>query len=102
MRGQRSWGRSDMHWLLSVEVANWKIVSVLAALFVVAAAAAATLRRRHVVVLAVSALAVGTLAGADAVNAYYGYLPQVADVVGVTDWRVIPTGDVLAARAPGR
>lgn len=88
-----------MQWLLSVEVANWKIVSILAVLSVLAAAGA-FMRRRHLVAFTGLALAAATLAGADTVNTYYGYLPQLADVVGATEWQVIPARDVLAVRPP--
>jgi hypothetical protein len=80
---------------LLIEVANWKVVGLLAGMSIALAAAAC--RRRQWVALTAAAIVFGTAAGADAVNAYYGYLPQLADVAGVTDWQVIPARDVLTA-----
>ena len=43
---------------------------------------------------AVAALAV-TLGLADTVNTYYGYLPQVADVLGIVQWRTVSMQQVM-------
>lgn len=87
-------------WLLRVEVANWKVVAFLIACCLVAFSLAG-FRRRGRLLLVGAGVLLGVTATADVVNTYYGYLPQVADVVGVTDWPVIPTSFVEGANHAG-
>jgi len=54
-------------------------------------------RRAWRVVLVVLATVLTLLTGADAVNAYYGYLPRLDDVLGVQTWPTAPYAQVTSA-----
>lgn len=85
-----------MQRLLTVEVANYKVVALFACIALLCCGVAAVSRRR-VIVLGVVAVVAITMTAADAVNTYFGYLPQVADVVGAVTWQWVPARSVLAA-----
>ena len=96
-----------MTWLLRIEVANWKVVAAIAGLAAVTFVVAYRDRRRRAVLLA-GGLVAALLFMVDGVNTYFGYLPQVADVLGVQDWPTIsasalaPSSDATRRPAPGR
>lgn len=88
-----------MSGLLRIEVANWKVVAVFAGASLVFGLL--VLRRRNRWLPLGLSLCLAATAAADAVNTYFGYLPQVADVVGVTDWPTVPAA-ALTPHAKGR
>ena len=76
--------------LLTVEVANWKFVALLGAMSAVLFVVAWGRRNWTRWGAVVAATCLSVVCAADGVNTYFGYLPQVADVVGVSDWPVVP------------
>jgi len=85
-----------LHRLLLVEVANFKFVTVLCCLTGGLLLRGFTRRRGRAIVVVAGSLA-ALLAVADGVNTHYGYLPQVADVVGAVDWPTVPLQDAVHA-----
>ena len=83
------------HRLLLVEVANYKVVTILA-LSAAIMGGRAILRHRRSWLQLILAAVIGVLCFADTVNTHYGYLPQVGDVLGVTEWQTVSTRQLTA------
>ena len=95
------WHRAFATRVLQIEVANWKIVGALSGGSILLLGGLCLRRRPPRWALAGVSMVLALLAAADAVNSYFGYLPQVADVVGVSDWPVVP-GSALVPPVVGR
>ena len=88
-----------LHRLLLVEVANYKVIALISCICLLSLVGLFVYAHHRGELGAVS-LVLALVAAADVVNTHYGYLPQVADVVGANDWHTVPLQEVLQA-SPG-